>query len=92
MTEKFKVGQLRVWHIPQVPMKGFNVLVNSVEEAKKILRVLWDYDTFQYDNKIKPDYSNASGLEVFEDDDWCEYYGDTDEGDKDICELIREEA
>ena len=61
-----KVGDLRVWHIPQMPMKPFHVEVATVDEAKKILNTLWDYDTFQFENKVKPDYSNASGLEVFE--------------------------
>jgi hypothetical protein len=89
MNEKVKEGQLRVWHIPQVPMKAFNVLVDSVEDAKKILRVLWDYDIFQYDNNIKPDYSNTSGLETFNDDGtWEEYY---DDKGRDIDEIMKDE-
>lgn len=57
-----KIGDLKVWHIPQVPMKAFEVAVSSVEEGVKIMRLLADYDTFQFDNNIKPDYSNAQGL------------------------------
>ena len=66
-------GQLRVWHIPQVPMIAFRVEVGSLEEAKKILAVLADYDTFQFKYHIKPDYSNVSGLEEFNGTEWVEW-------------------
>lgn len=79
--------QLRVWHIPQVPMKPFYVSVASVNEAILILTTLWDYDAFQYENKVKPDYCNASGLEVFEDGEWCDW---CDEDGNDIDDVIRE--
>jgi len=69
-------GQLEVWWIPQVPMTGFRVPVNSLVEAKLILKTLGDYDLFQFDNNIKPDYSNAGGLEVFRDGEWEEWYDD----------------
>ncbi len=66
-----KIGEMRVWHIPQVPMQPFYVpIISSNQElavaaAKTILSVLWDYDAFQFEHNIKPDYSNASGLEVY---------------------------
>lgn len=68
--------KLRVWHIPQIPMKPFHIEVSSIEEAWKILNVLWDYDLFQYENHVKPDYSNASGLEYWDEteQDWIEWY------------------
>lgn len=65
--------KLRVWHIPQVPMKPFYVNVKSLREAKLILDTLADYDKFQFENNVKPDYSNAAGLEVYENDEWCEW-------------------
>ena len=65
-----KEGDLRVWWIPQVPMKAFHVAVSSPKEAVKILDVLADYDIFQFENNVKPDYSNVGGLEVFEDGEW----------------------
>lgn len=46
--------KLRVWHIPQVPMKPFIVEVASVEEGVRLMDALADYDAFQYDNNIKP--------------------------------------
>jgi Superinfection exclusion gene product 17 len=68
-----KEGSLRVWWIPQVPMKAFCVPVDSVEQGRFLLRVLADYDIFQFENRIKPDYSNVGGMECFTDGEWCEW-------------------
>jgi len=57
-----KVGDLRVWWIPQVPGKSFNVPVDSLEMGVMITDILAQYDIFQYENKIKPDYCNAGGI------------------------------
>jgi hypothetical protein len=78
-------GDLRVWHIPQVPGKPFIVPVPNPEVAIIILNILWDYDNFQYEENIKDDYSNVSGLEVFEDGEWCDWYSDDGE---DISEYM----
>jgi len=79
---------LRVWHIPQIPMNNpFYVEVENPKEAARILRILWNYDDYQYRNLIKPDYSNASGLEIMNDyGDWSEWY-DEDSG-YDIFDMI----
>jgi hypothetical protein len=50
-------------------MKPFNVDVDSVAEGVKIMDVLAQYDLFQLENNIKPDYSNAGGLNMFDPDD-----------------------
>lgn len=63
---KRKAGDLQVWWVPQVPMNAFEVDVSSVQEAVKVMDVLADYDMFQYENNIKPDYCNAGGLRR-----WC---------------------
>lgn len=68
-----KEGNLRVYWIPQVPMNPFYVKVRSSEEAQKIMEVLSDYDEFQYENNVKPDYCNAGGLEVFEEGEWVDW-------------------
>jgi hypothetical protein len=74
--------KLRVWWIPQVPGKPFHVEVDSVREARKILNVLADYDRFQFENRVKPDYANVGGLEVEQGDDepfgWEEWRDDDD--------------
>lgn len=67
-----KYNDLKVWWVPQIPGKAFEVAVSSIEEGKKLLDVLADYDQFQYENGIKPDFCNAGGIvryEHFEDDD-----------------------
>lgn len=78
-----KAGDLRVWWIPQVPMTAFYVSVFSVEEGVKIMDTLADYDLFQLKNRIKPDYCNAGGLQMYAPDEagddgdaWVDWYDD----------------
>ena len=66
-------GALRVWHIPQIPGEPFKVKVKNLREAKLLLTTLANYDQFQLDHRIKPDYANAQGLETFEDGEWAEW-------------------
>jgi len=76
--------KLRVWWIPQIPMNPFYINVSSVEEGVKIMDVLADYDLFQFENNIKPDYSNVGGLEQFAEDtnEWEPWY-DEESGEDD---------
>lgn len=37
----------------------------NVEEGKKVLDMLAAYDAFQLQNKIKPDYNNVGGLQIY---------------------------
>lgn len=76
--------KLRVWWIPQVPMKEFTVEVRNIREGKLILNALAEYDIFQYENNIKPDYCNAGGLSVFEDGEWFDWYDDDGNGIDDL--------
>ena len=69
----------QVWWIPQIPGKPFTVPVGSREEGQKLLKVLADYDRFQFQNRIKPDYCNAGGLSVLEDGEWVDLDEDGDE-------------
>jgi len=77
--------QLKIWWIPQIPMKAFEVKVYSIAEAKRILDTLAKYDTFQLENHIKPDFSNAGGLLMFEEGEWVEW---CDEEGNSIDDLI----
>lgn len=61
--------KLRVAHCPQVPGKFFTVEVNSLEDARRMMDVLARYDLFQYKNRIKPDYSNMTVLEQYNEGD-----------------------
>lgn len=70
MTEE---GDLRVWWIPQVPMEPFYFNVVSAEVGTMTTDVLAAYDIFQYENNVKPDFSNAGGIQVFEDGEWVDW-------------------
>jgi hypothetical protein len=92
-------GDLRVWHIPQIPMKPFIVHVPTLVEARLVLDVLAVYDKFQFDNNVKRAYSNAGGLSIFDAKDdtdgpngsWVDWYDeDGDSIEKyDLGELRR---
>lgn len=72
-------GDLRVWWVPQVPMEAFRRHVKDIEQAKFLLDTLADYDLFQFEKKVKPDYTNAGGLEVFNGEEWEEW--ENEDGD-----------
>ena len=69
-------GDLRVWHVPQIPMEAFYVNVDSVEEGLFILEILSEYDLFQLCKNVKPDYSNCNGLQEFDGLEWCDWYSE----------------
>lgn len=60
-----QVGDLRVWWIPQVPMAAFRVHVDDIAQAKLIIKALAEYDLFQLEHHVKPDYFSVGGLEVY---------------------------
>ena len=82
-----KKGALRVWWMPQIPGKAFLVDVKDTTQAKLLLGALAQYDLFQFENKIKGDYCNAGGLNVFVDGDWEEWYDEETGGDIDDHEV-----
>lgn len=63
----------RVWWIPQVPMNPFYVPVSTIEEALLMLDTLARYDKFQFENNVKPGYSNVGGLQVLVNGEWEEW-------------------
>lgn len=91
------IGDLRVWWIPQVPGTPFHVKVKNTDEAKLLLKTLANYDLFQFKNKIKGDYCNAGGLEVFEDisedpkvgGEWCEWCNEDGDSIDDVMKKER---
>ena len=44
-------------------MQAFRYEVPDPQTARLILNLLADYDKFQLDNNVKPDYCNVGGLE-----------------------------
>lgn len=76
------MSKLRVWWIPQVGIeKTFYIPVNSPEEGKRIIDILAAYDAFQYQNRVKPDYCNVGGLQIFDESEgeWNDWYLETDD-------------
>lgn len=64
-AEVRNLGDLRIWWVPQVPMKSFDLPVTNPREARLLLDTLAKYDIFQFENKVKPDFCNAGGLQVW---------------------------
>lgn len=72
--EKPKEGDLRIYHIPQVGSDGvFCKEVPDVHTAIKMLDILAYYDLRLLELKLRSDFSNCQGLEVFEENEWVEY-------------------
>jgi hypothetical protein len=103
-SEKY-MTKFRVWHIPQIPMKSFNVEVESVEEGVRLMDTLANYDAFQYENNIKPDYCNMNGLQMWDEslteedmrdmdlsDKWVDWYNDDYDDPRDYIESLNEET
>jgi hypothetical protein len=72
-------GDLRVWWIPQIPGKAFEWPVADLAQAASLLDALAAYDDFQFAHRIKGDYANMGGLNVYRNGDWEDW--ETDEGD-----------
>ena len=68
--------KLRVSHFPQIPCQPFIVDVNTLFMAKIVSDALANYDLFQFDNNIKPDYCNATTVEIYEDGEWVDWIDD----------------
>mgnify|MGYP003302712254 CR=1 FL=1 len=63
--------RFKVWHVPQIPCKAFEVEVASPEEGWKLCETLALYDIFQLENNIKPDFANVNGLSYLDaDGEW----------------------
>src|SRR5437764_1227728 len=80
--------ELRVWWIPQVPMKSFVYPVPTLAAAKMLCDALAQYDLFQYHNNVKPDYDNAGGASwrhpQLTDGEWVDF----DPEDVDECQEV----
>lgn len=74
-----------------IPGESFNVEVKSIEEAKKVMDILGDYDLFLEEQRIRGDYSNVSFLEEYseEEQDWIAWMDD-DTGIDDVEEYLEE--
>lgn len=86
-------------------MKAFKVEVSSVEEGVRMMNALADYDMFQYENDVKPDYCNANGLQMWDEslteqdqidmelsDKWVDWYNEDFDDPRDYLESLAEES
>lgn len=80
--------KMRVWWIPQVPMTPFYKEVTTLEQAAILIDTLAEYDLFQFENNIKPDYSNAGGLMILEADGQWVDWTDDDYGFENLTEYL----
>src|SRR5690606_19532234 len=69
-------NKLRVWHIPQVPMKGFRIPVKDESQAALLIASLSLQHLWLEENNVIGDFSNAIGVEMFEDGEWTDYYNE----------------
>jgi len=93
-TSKFpapKEGDLKVWWIPQVPGEPFEWRVADLDQAGLMLDALACYDDFQFWKRVKGDYSNTGGLEIFRNGEWEDWESD-DCDDFDTWRAEREAA
>jgi len=58
----------RVWYIPQIPWEAYKVYVDTITEWILVAKTIIWLSIFEFENKIKPDYSDAIWLE--EKVDW----------------------
>ena len=61
--------KFRVWYIPQIPWKPFQVTADTFEEWKKLLETIINFSIFEFKERVKPDYSDASWMEYFYTDE-----------------------
>lgn len=76
------MSKLRVWWIPQVGIEEvFYIPIGRVEEGKKVMDLLSAYDAFQLQNRVKPNYTNVGGIELWDEteQEWCDWYMETED-------------
>lgn len=74
-----KLGSLRIWWIPQIPMDAFEWPVADFAQAALMLDALAAYDDFQFAKRVKGDYANTGGLQIFDGSEWSDW--EDEEGD-----------
>lgn len=79
------MNKLRIAYIPQVPGQSFYKEVASVKQALLIGKTLVDFSLFEYEQRVKPDYTDFIDLEQFNDGEWDTWYNDEWE---DFSELL----
>ena len=72
-----KLGDLRIWWIPQLGMGNtFYWSVKTIADGVNLMNLLAEYDAFELANNVKPDYANAGGIEMFQQAETCQEWQD----------------
>lgn len=73
-------SKLKVWYIPQVPMRSFEINVHSPEEALDLMELISEFSCVMFENKLRPDYTDCCGLITYchNYDEWVEWYNEDD--------------
>ena len=58
--------KLRIAHYPQIPCTPFYVEVAGLNDARRMMQTLAEYDLFQLTHRIKPDFCNMQTLEMYD--------------------------
>jgi len=63
--------RFRCWVIPQVPGRPFVVQTETLAQARAVEYTLAHFMLFMLRERVMPDYSNATSIEVWDGDgDW----------------------
>ncbi len=71
--------KFRVWYSPQIPMPAFFYDTDSLDTARAVLDALGQFSAYEYNNGVKPDYADAGGIELWDEEYGWEEYDDYDE-------------
>jgi hypothetical protein len=88
-------AEFKVWWVPQVPMKAFEVSVPDIATGRLLCDTLGKYDAFQLENQVKPDYCNAGGLmfrHAITENEWWDWPEDEEEAACLINEMTKDPA
>jgi len=64
-----KNSKFAVVHYPQIQCRPYVIDIDNIKEAIRIKDILCNYDLFQYENKIKPDYANMSIIQCYDEEE-----------------------
>ena len=69
------MAKFKAWYIPQVPMKAFEVECETAAQALDALDLITNFSIFEFENKVKPDYSDAGGVEEWDEaaQEWFDF-------------------
>lgn len=71
-------NKIRVCHFPQVPCKPFIVEVENEREAYLVEQALANQHLWLFDNGIIPDYCNAITVEIWDENEWVDYWNESE--------------